>query len=53
MGRGAVRLVILAAAVVIGAVIISKGFPTLGQTVLVPSHAPSTRLNCCANIARA
>jgi len=42
VGRGAVRLVILAAAVVIGAVVISKGFPTLGQTIPVPSHAPST-----------
>ena len=42
IGRGAVRIVILAAAVIIGAVVISKGFPTLGQTVPVPSQAPST-----------
>jgi hypothetical protein len=41
VGRGAVRVAILAAAVVIGAVVISKGFPTFGQTVPVPSEKPS------------
>ncbi len=41
MGRGAVRIAILAAAVVIGAIVISKGSFTLGQNVPVPSEAPS------------
>jgi hypothetical protein len=41
VGRGAVRVVILAAAVVLGAVVISKGFPTFGTTVPVPSQSPT------------
>jgi len=41
VGRGAVRIVILAAAVVIGAVIISKGSFTFGQSVPVPSEKPT------------
>src|SRR5439155_5931039 len=41
VGRGAVRIAILAAAVVIGAIVISKGSFTLGQNVPVPSEAPS------------
>ncbi|MDP9341286.1 MAG: LytR C-terminal domain-containing protein [Actinomycetota bacterium] len=35
------RVAILVAAVVIGAVVISKGFPTFGETVPVPSHSPT------------
>ncbi len=45
MASGAVRLAILAGAVVVGAVLISKGFPTLGQTVTVPSHGPTSSVS--------
>jgi hypothetical protein len=42
VGTGAVRAAIVAAAVVVGAFVISKGFPSLGAgTVPVPSGNPS------------
>lgn len=41
MTSSAVRVAILVAAVVLGAVIISKGFPTFDQAIAVPSRSPT------------